>query len=147
MKIKIIKKIIIVDDEMWICDSIKTILKLRDYTVTAFTNAQTALSYIACKISNTPDLMIVDYKLSGETGLELLKKIKQLNSFVSVIMISGYADKKLIIDSMRMGADDFIEKPFNDLQLYNSIEKIEEKKNSILQNLIKDNYTAYEYTN
>ena len=68
-------------------------------------------------ISNTPDLalMITDFKMPGENGLDLAKKAKAANPNLAVIILTAHADVNLVIEAMRDGVDDFFQKPVTDL--------------------------------
>jgi len=117
-------KIVIVDDEREICESIQSILKASGYCIETFADAQSAYNYISNNIGDQPDIVITDYKLAGDNGLNLLSKIKTNFSEISVIIMTGYGDKKLIIETLRFGAEDFIDKPLNPKDLRKSVEKI-----------------------
>ena len=126
-------KIVIVDDEKEICESIKSILQASGYCVEIFLNAHSTYNYITKCNDNLPDIVITDYKLIGQSGLELLERIKNTYPEISVIIMTGYGDKKLIVESLRFGAEDFIDKPLNPKDLRSAIEKIINKREAHLQ--------------
>ena len=105
-------KILIIDDEKDICFLISEILKDEDYNTTSALNSEEALNKFK---QNKPDLIILDVWLSNSKldGIEILKELKKINSNVPVIIISGHGTVDLAVSSIKNGAYDFIEKPFN----------------------------------
>ena len=93
------------------------------------------------------DLALIDISLGDKKkdGISLLKKIKKMNSDLPVIMISGHATIQIAVDSIKEGAFEFLEKPFNTSRLLNfvkrALENFEQKKeNKKLNNLFFDTY-------
>ncbi len=127
----VIKNIIVVDDEDIIVDSIQTGLELKGYNVIGFDSAEKTIEYLNGLKSDYPDLIITDYKLARKSGLDLLSEIK--NKFgvkIRIIIMTGYGDKSLVIESFRYGADDFIDKPVTMKNILSSISRVEKKLNS-----------------
>ena len=81
-----------------------------------------------------PELILLDIKMPGLSGLEVLEKIKSLDQNSNVIMLSGHGDTKNIVESIKRGASEFINKPFDvkevEIHLQNALEKTACKKNS-----------------
>ncbi len=69
------------------------------------------------------DIAIIDIKLPQESGIEVLKKIKNTNPNIEIIMISGFGDMETVVDCLRYGAFDYFTKPFDLVSIKNSIEK------------------------
>jgi two-component system, OmpR family, phosphate regulon sensor histidine kinase PhoR len=103
-------KILIVDDEKSICDILTMVLKKEGYSVTVSADGEEAIDQV--KAGNF-SLAIVDINLPKISGIEVLKKIKQLNSEMEVIVISGFASLDTAVESVRAGAFDYIIKPFH----------------------------------
>ena len=105
-------KILIIDDEKDICFLISEILKDEDYITASAQNSDDAI-----KVYNeiNPDLIILDVWLSNSKldGIELLKEFKILDSKIPIIIISGHGTVDLAVKSIKNGAYDFLEKPFN----------------------------------
>ena len=103
--------ILIVDDEDDIRSLIRGILEDEGYTVREAENSEAALNAVEEK---TPDLMILDIWLqeSEKDGLEILKSVKENDSILPVLMISGHGTIETAVTAIKDGAYDFIEKPF-----------------------------------
>jgi len=116
--------ILIVDDESIIRDLCAR--ALRDYRILHADNGQEALRLL----ENEPiDLLLVDVMMPIMNGLDLLQQVKDRDPEQLVIIMTGYADKDVILRALKSHADDFIQKPINLLQLKTSIENALEKKN------------------
>ena len=105
-------KVLIIDDEKDICFLISEILKDEKYLTYSAFNSNEAISKFN---KYNPDLVILDVWLSNSKldGIEILKEFKKINSNVPVIIISGHGTVDLAVSSIKNGAYDFIEKPFN----------------------------------
>jgi two-component system, NtrC family, nitrogen regulation response regulator NtrX len=125
------KEILIIDDNADIRRLISGILKDRGFAVREAANFDQALIEISKKL---PDVAVVDVKLDkgDNDGIELLTKIKKKDEDVPVIMISGHANVQMAVDSLKLGAFEFIQKPFSSERLLNfvnrAIENIDLKK-------------------
>jgi DNA-binding NtrC family response regulator len=103
-------KIAIVDDEQDMRQSISQWLALSGYDTEAFASAEEALKGIG---SDYPGIVVTDIRMPGMDGMQFLKKLKSLDSALPVIMITGHGDVPMAVEAMRVGAYDFLEKPFN----------------------------------
>ena len=115
--------ILIVDDEAIIRDLCARALK--DYRTLQAQNGQEALRLLS---EQSIDLVLVDVMMPVMNGLELLQQIKEKDAEQLVIVMTGYADKDIILRALKEDADDFIQKPINLLQLKTSIAQAFEKK-------------------
>ncbi len=126
-----INEILIVDDNADIRLLISDILKNKGFSVRIAANFDQALAEINKKL---PDVAVVDVKLDkgDNDGIDLLTRIKKIDDDVPVIMISGHANVKMAVDSLKLGAFEFMQKPFSSERLLNfinrAIENIELKK-------------------
>ncbi len=105
-------KVLIIDDEKDICFLISEILKDERYITTSALNSDDALQ----KFNEfKPDLIILDVWLSNSKldGIELLQEFKSVNNKIPIIIISGHGTVDLAVKSIKSGAYDFLEKPFN----------------------------------
>lgn len=102
--------ILVIDDEKNIRNSLKDILEYEGYGVTTAENGFDALDLIKNK---SFDLIFCDIKMPQLDGIELLKMIKELNVHTPVIMISGHASIDNAVETIKIGAYDFIEKPLD----------------------------------
>lgn len=112
------KKILIVDDEREICTFFSYLLSKKGYQVTTVQSGREALEIID---RDKFHLALLDLKLPDLDGLTLLRKLKEKNCRCQVIIMTGYSTVKSAITAMQLGALDYIEKPFDDL---NELEKL-----------------------
>ena len=103
-------KIAIVDDERDMRQSISQWLALSGYDTETFASAEEALGTLT---ADYPGIVISDIKMPGMDGIQLLKKLMGTDSTLPVIMITGHGDVPMAVEAMRVGAFDFLEKPFN----------------------------------
>lgn len=103
-------KIAIVDDEQDMRQSISQWLALSGYDTETFASGEEALGGIG---PDYPGIVISDIKMPGMDGIQLLKKLMGADSALPVIMITGHGDVPIAVEAMRIGAYDFLEKPFN----------------------------------
>jgi DNA-binding NtrC family response regulator len=103
-------KIAIVDDEKDMRQSISQWLALSGYDTETFACAEDALKAIG---SDYPGIVVSDIKMPGMGGMKFLKKLMGTDSTLPVIMITGHGDVPMAVEAMRVGAFDFLEKPFN----------------------------------
>lgn len=113
------KKILIVDDQYGIRVLLDEVFRKEGYKTFQAANGPQALG-IAEKES--PDLVILDMKIPGMDGLEILRRIKALNQAIQVIMITAYGELDLIQEAMRLGALTHFTKPFDIDELRQKVE-------------------------
>jgi len=102
--------IMVVDDDPDICKMLKKFLSKKDYDVACVENAEKALAKIK---ERKPNLILLDINLPGMDGLTALKKFKEMDKNLGVIMISGNTEVDLAKEALKVGATDYIMKPFN----------------------------------
>ncbi|WP_197915979.1 sigma-54-dependent transcriptional regulator [Thiosulfatihalobacter marinus] len=103
-------KIAIVDDEQDMRQSISQWLALSGYDTETFASAEEALRALGPEY---PGIVITDIRMPGMDGMQFLKKLMGADSALPVIMITGHGDVPMAVEAMRVGAFDFLEKPFN----------------------------------
>jgi DNA-binding NtrC family response regulator len=104
------RKILVVDDDTIMRESVVEILRRRGYAIEACTNGREALEAFG---RGEFDLVISDIKMPGMTGIELLSKIKQIDPDIPFLVITAFGDVSLAVDAMKKGAYDFIQKSEN----------------------------------
>ena len=116
------KEVLVIDDNFDIRNLIAEILKDKNYNVRSAANYDQAVNEIEKKL---PDIAVIDVKLDkgDKDGIDLLKKIKKITDLVPVIMISGHANVEMAVESLKLGAYEFITKPFAPEQLLNFISR------------------------
>lgn len=100
--------ILVTDDEKSIRNSLKEILEFEGYEVHEAENGSEAISKFQ---EHKIDLMLLDIKMKGMDGMEVLKKLRDMQQDFPVIMISGHGNIELAVEATKLGAFDFIEKP------------------------------------
>lgn len=135
-------KILIVDDDPSIRNMLAIVLKKSGYDVTGANNGKAGLDNLK---KGAFDLVISDIKMPDISGIELLKKIKSINPEIPVIMITAYASANDAVEAMKLGAEDYITKPFNLDELKIIIDRAIYKRNMEKENvLLKSRLTAKE---
>lgn len=103
-------KIAIVDDEQDMRQSISQWLALSGFDTETYASAEDALKGIG---PDFPGVVVSDIKMPGMDGMQFLKRLMGIDSGLPVIMITGHGDVPMAVEAMRVGAYDFLEKPFN----------------------------------
>jgi len=103
------KKILIVDDELSVCKSIRQALLSQDYDVDMALSGEEALQK---EEQGNYDVIIADLMMPGLSGLDLLKSLKAKNTLAKVIMVTGYPTMKTTVQAIQIGAFDYLPKPF-----------------------------------
>ena len=117
--------ILIIDDDIAVCTSLSLLMKKEGFEAQAVQTPSEAVDFLRDK---TPDLILLDMNFSNDTsgddGLKMLTLIKKRTPSVSVILITGWATIDLAVRGMKMGAADFIHKPWQNVYLIQSIRTI-----------------------
>ena len=111
----------VVDDDEAVRDSLQWLLEGKDYRVRCFDSAESFLSRydpreVAC--------LIVDIRMAGMTGLDLQDRLIERKSPLPIVFITGHGDVPMAVDTMKKGALDFIQKPFNEDARVNLVERM-----------------------
>jgi DNA-binding NtrC family response regulator len=145
-------RVLVVDDDKDFAESMGELIELEGHqTVLAYNGAE------ALKIfkQNNIDIILVDFKMPGLNGIETLVEIRKLNPAIPVVMMTAYANTKLIKDARRYGAIEVLNKPFDInklMQIFSSIKNIhnillldddEDFADSLSIALLNQGYKAY----
>ena len=103
------EKILIIDDEKDVQYSFRRILESDPYTILSADSGEEGLKIVQ---KSHPDLIVMDIRMGGMTGLETLQEIRKIDSKVLVIMMTAYGTTQTAIEAMKLGAFDYILKPF-----------------------------------
>jgi len=111
----------VVDDDEAVRDSLQWLLEGKDYRVRCFESAEVFLDRydpkeVAC--------LIVDVRMEGMSGLDLQNRLVENHSPLPVVFITGHGDVPMAVDTMKKGAMDFIQKPFDEVKLVSLIERM-----------------------
>ena len=137
-------EILLIDDEKDIRFAVHEILKENNFFVREADTVEKALSEVKKKL---PDLVILDVLLDEKNrdGIHILKFIKSIDADLPVIMISGHANIQIAVDSIKHGAFEFLEKPFNKDRLLNFVNRalenssLKKENKSLKKNLYLSN--------
>src|SRR5262244_1076664 len=102
-------RILVIDDESAIRDSLRMTLEYEGYE---FLGAATGQEGLALAEREAPDLVLLDVKMPGMDGLEVLDRLRHMNESLPIVVISGHGTISTAVDATKKGAFDFIEKPF-----------------------------------
>jgi len=125
-------KILVVDDEEIVCLSCQRVLTEEGYEVHTRLGGQEGLQLLA---EEPCDLAIVDLKMPGMDGLELLQAIKRDHPHMPVIMITGFSTVESAVEAMKAGAYDYLPKPFTPDQVAMVVKKALDNRSMMLENL------------
>jgi len=125
-------QIVIVDDEPYMVDFLQRALEKKGYNTKSFTESPSALEYLK---SGRAELVLTDYKMPDMLGIELLEKIKESHPEMGVIIMTAYGTIESAVKALKLGAADYITKPFSIEDIYDVIQdyftSIERKQTNI----------------
>ena len=139
----VMEKILIVDDDVNILKVLKMRLESQGYQVQAASEIEAAKDLA---VKNEYDLAILDLKLSGGNGIDLMKNIREIDPDLPVIILTAYGTIESAVEAMKEGAYIYLTKPFDHrellLQVKNGIEKLKlSREVKRLRNIVKQNHT------
>jgi DNA-binding response OmpR family regulator len=112
--------ILIVDDEPVARKSLTDILRLEGYNVNSVPNGQAAVEYVR---THHIDLMVVDLRMPGMDGLEVVQVVNQLAADTEIILLTAYASTETAIQALRLRIHDYLQKPAPPAQIVSSVKK------------------------
>ncbi|GAD56125.1 MAG: DNA-binding NtrC family response regulator [Limimaricola cinnabarinus] len=124
-------KVAIVDDEKDMRQSISQWLALSGFDTESFASAEEALKGLT---ADYPGIVVSDIRMPGMDGMQFLRKLKSVDSTLPVIMITGHGDVPMAVEAMRIGAFDFLEKPFNPDRMTELAKKASSARRLVLDN-------------
>ena len=119
------EKIVAIDDDLRQLESLKAALS-GHYEVVCFRSGAEALEFL--KSPNGARLVLSDVCMPGMDGLSLLQEIRGLGREIGVILLTGFGSREVVVQALRSGADDFIDKPFDVVDLRGKVRSLLEKK-------------------
>ncbi len=123
--------IILIDDEPAILKSLAQFLDLEGYKVKTFTHASQALATLS---RSWAGMVISDINMPGMDGIEFISKAFELDAEFSIVMLTGHGDVSIAVDTMRLGAYDFVEKPVANDHLLDIIKRAIDRRRLVLEN-------------
>ena len=139
-------RVLVVDDEQQVCTLLAKLLRKEGFKTIAAYDGSVALKMIRTEM---PDMMLVDFMMPGMDGMELLKKAKEMDPELPVVMITGYADIPGAVKAMKAGAHDYISKPFKNHEVIRVVhralaERDLKRKIFHLSSQLQENYSLRE---
>ncbi|MCZ4240460.1 two component Fis family sigma54 specific transcriptional regulator [Alteromonas sp. I10] len=132
--------IYIIDDEPTILNALKQLLVIEGYEVEVFDNAADALIKLD---RDWPGVILSDINMPNMDGVTFLKNALSIDAEFTVVMLTGHGDISTAVESMRLGAYDFIEKPFSNEYILDVLKRAGEKRALVLENrALKDELDA-----
>src|SRR6201987_3795069 len=107
--------ILLVDDEPGMLRYIRTLLEVDDYKVETASTGEEALERVQKGLQ--PDLVLLDLLMPGIDGLETLEQLRQAKPSMKVVMLSCVSDTRKVVQAIRLGAHDYLTKPFHKAEL------------------------------
>lgn len=123
--------VLFVDDESDLREVARQTLHLADLPVETFADAEAALARVS---RNYPGILVTDIRMGGMDGLTLMGKCLEIDPEFPIILVTGHGDVDLAVQSMRDGAYDFLEKPYEPVRLVESIRRALDKRRLTLEN-------------
>jgi len=111
--------IVIVDDDDAVRDSLKVLLEAEDYQVTTYSDATT---FLAASLDEV-QCILLDVRLPDGDGIDILQKLVDRGTEAHTIIMTGHGDVPMAVKAMRVGASDFVEKPFEPDEMLQAIER------------------------
>jgi len=118
------KKILVIDDEQIVLDSVKKILGAEDFDVDPAISSREGLERA---MKQDYDLVLTDIRMPEIGGMRILRDIKRSKPATPVVIFTGYATVQSAVQAMKLGASDYIEKPFTPDMLLTTVKKVLEK--------------------
>jgi len=101
-------RILIVDDEIDVCDFVKNFFEERDFQVYTALNGNDAIRIVR---KDKPELILLDVRMKGMDGIETLKKIREVDKKVKIVMVTAVAEQDIMDQASKLGASKYITKP------------------------------------
>lgn len=120
-------QVLVLDDEIIVCERLKDYLEKKEMSVEVFTESQKVLERLKEK---TFDVIITDVKMQAPTGIDVLSTVKKESYKSEVIVITGYSTIETLRQAEFIGAFEFIAKPFQMSEIYNLVRKAAKKARS-----------------
>lgn len=128
------KKIIICDDEKEILRYLKKILMAQGFAVDTYNDGKTMLDRLEADSAYTPDFLVQDICMPGIDGIKILKKVRELRPDMPVVIMTAFGSIDSAVESIKLGAYDYITKPFPKEKLIDVLEKALERESLLTEN-------------
>lgn len=135
------RKVLVVDDNPEFVDLVRKILDQREFIVSVALDGKTAIEKT---LLEKPDLVVLDLKLPDISGEEVLKRLKEVDKDIAVVIVTGFGGEQVAVDLMRKGATDFISKPIDHESFLKSIDNALEIRDAQIEDRRSDQYSSLE---
>jgi len=135
------RKILVIDDNLELVDLIRRYLESKDFQVSIALDGKRGLEKA---LSYVPELVLLDLKLPDIHGDELLRRLKEIDKDVAVIVVTGYGGEQVAVDMMRKGAIEFLSKPIEYDALLRSIKNALEIRDAQIEDRRLDRHPSLE---
>lgn len=127
--------ILVVDDEIGPRESLRAILKL-EHQILIATDGEQAIKVVE---ENAVDVVLLDLRMPGVSGIRVLERVKAIDPDIEVILITGYASYETVLEALRLHAFDYIPKPFNIPELRNKVRLAVTRRHGYARKLDSEN--------
>jgi FixJ family two-component response regulator len=134
--------VFVVDDDMWVRESLETLIQDEGWRPETFASAQ---EFLDRPRAFTPSCLVLDISLPGLNGLELQKRVSVERTDMPIIFITGHGDVPTTVGAMKAGAVEFLTKPFNDEVLLAAIRQALERSRLVLAQEAEMQQLRYRY--
>ena len=118
-------EILLVDDDEWIRDSLYLFFESEGCHLTALETAEEGMEAIK---KQAYDILVTDYRLPGMNGLEFLRYIRRTQPHVMTVLITAYKSEDIVSEALKLGIEDFVEKPFTTKTIEESLTRLMKKR-------------------
>lgn len=123
--------VLFVDDEASMREAVEQWLQLGGFEPKSFADAESAMGSIT---ADFPGVLVTDLKMQGMDGMALLRHAQEVDPQLPVVVITGHGDLETAVEAMRLGAYDFLEKPFAPERLLDALRRGSEKRQLVIEN-------------
>ena len=135
------RKILVVDDNLEFVDLVRRLLESKDFQVSIAADGKAAVEKV---LSDTPELVLLDLILPDFPGEEILKRIKEIDKGVAIIVVTGFGGEQVAVDLMRRGAIDFLSKPIENEVLLAAVKNALEIRDAQIEDRQFEKYPSLE---
>ncbi len=114
-------KFLVVDDEPGVVDQVRDLLEVRDYAVVTAMSGEKALELVKME---SPNIVVLDIRMPGISGIDVLREIKKSHPKIRVIMLTGVEDDATKNEAMALGASGYLTKPYSYSELLDMSRKL-----------------------
>jgi signal transduction histidine kinase len=135
------RKVLVVDDNAELAQIVSQFLESRGYQISMAQSGNAAIRKVS---SESPEVVLLDLKLPDISGAEVLKRIKEIDDGIGVIILTGYGGEQVAVELMKSGATDFISKPFERDVLLGAVKNALRMRDGLLEDKKLKRYSSLE---